>query len=60
MDRERRRTLRDLEIQALEAICEVELEAMRADEAERAARRLIATDNLRESGYRLLMREPSV
>jgi SARP family transcriptional regulator, regulator of embCAB operon len=51
-----RRTLRDIEIQALEAICEVELEAMRADEAERAARRLIATDNLRESGYRLLMR----
>ena len=51
-----RRTLRDIELQALEAICEAELDRHRADEAERVARRLIATDALRESGYRYLMR----
>jgi DNA-binding SARP family transcriptional activator len=51
-----RRTLRDIELQALEAIGEAEIERDRADEAERVGRRLIATDPLRESGYRLLMR----
>jgi len=51
-----RRTLRDIELQALEAICDAELAQARAPEAERVARRLIATDSLRESGYRYLMR----
>ena len=51
-----RRTLRDIELQALEAICEAELDQHRPAEAERVARRLIAADALRESGYRLLMR----
>lgn len=51
-----RRTLRGIELQALEAIGEAELDRDRADEAERVGRRLIATDPLRESGYRLLMR----
>jgi len=51
-----RRALRDMELQALEAICDAELAQRRPDEAERAARRLIAADPLRESGYRALMR----
>jgi len=51
-----RRTLRDIELQALDAVCEAELAQHRALEAERAARRLIALDPLRESGYRHLMR----
>lgn len=51
-----RRTLRDIELQALEAIGEAEIDRRRADEAERVGRRLIAADPLRESGYRLLMR----
>ena len=51
-----RRTLRDIELQALEAICDAELAQGRAPEAERVARRLIGTDSLRESGYRYLMR----
>lgn len=51
-----RRTLRDVELQALEAVCEAELDQRRAGEAERVARRLIAADALRESGYRYLMR----
>jgi len=51
-----RRLLRGIEVQALEAIAEAELAQGRADEAERVARSLIATDALRESGYRLLMR----
>jgi DNA-binding SARP family transcriptional activator len=51
-----RRTLRDIELQALEAIGQAEIERHRADEAERVGRRLIAADPLRESGYRLLMR----
>jgi SARP family transcriptional regulator, regulator of embCAB operon len=51
-----RRTLRDIELQALEAICDAELAQARAPEAERVARRLIAADQLRESGYRYLMR----
>ena len=51
-----RRTLRDIELQALEAVCEAELAQHRALEAERVARRLIALDALRESGYRFLMR----
>ena len=51
-----RRTLRDIELQALEAVAEAELDQGRAAEAERVARRLIAADALRESGYRLLMR----
>jgi DNA-binding SARP family transcriptional activator len=51
-----RRTLREIEVQALEAIGEAEIDQRRPDDAERAARRLIATDPLRESGYRLLMR----
>ena len=51
-----RRTLRDIELQALEAIGDAEIAQRRPDEAERVARRLIAADALRESGYRLLMR----
>jgi len=51
-----RRSLRDMELQALEAICEAELDQRRAEEAERVARRLIVRDPLRESGYRYLMR----
>jgi len=51
-----RRTLRDIELQALEAICDAELAQGRASDAERVARRLIVADGLRESGYRLLMR----
>ena len=51
-----RRTLRDMELQSLEAIAEAELDRRRPDEAERVARRLIGVDPLRESGYRLLMR----
>lgn len=51
-----RRTLRDIELQALEAIGEAELDQGRPAEAERIARRLIAADALRESGYRQLMR----
>lgn len=51
-----RRILRDIELQALEAICETELDQRRPAEAERVARRLVAADALRESGYRLLMR----
>jgi DNA-binding SARP family transcriptional activator len=51
-----RRTLRDLELQALEALSEAELDQHRPADAERVARRLIAADALRESGYRLLMR----
>ncbi len=51
-----RRTLRNIELQALEAIGEAEIDRQRADEAERVGRRLIAADPLRESGYRLLMR----
>jgi len=51
-----RRTLRDTELQALEAIGQAEIDRHRADEAERVGRRLIAADPLRESGYRLLMR----
>lgn len=51
-----RRTLRDIELQALEAIGDAEIDQARPDEAARVARRLIASDGLRESGYRLLMR----
>ena len=51
-----RRTLHDIELQALEALGDAELDQARPDEAERVARRLIARDALRESGYRLLMR----
>lgn len=51
-----RRTLRDIELQALESIVEAEIDQRRPPEAERAARMLIARDALRESGYRLLMR----
>ena len=51
-----RRTLRDIEMQALEAICDAELDQGRAADAERVARRLIGIDPLRESGYRGLMR----
>ncbi|MGH2490118.1 MAG: AfsR/SARP family transcriptional regulator [Candidatus Limnocylindria bacterium] len=51
-----RRTLRDIELQALEAIGDAEIDQSRPEEAERVARRLIASDSLRESGYRLLMR----
>ncbi len=51
-----RRTLGDIELQALEAIVEAEIDQKRPPEAERAARMLIARDALRESGYRLLMR----
>lgn len=51
-----RRTLRDIELQALEAIGDAEIDQARPDEAARVARRLIASDALRESGYRLLMR----
>jgi DNA-binding SARP family transcriptional activator len=50
-----RRTLRDIELRALEAIGQAEIDRHRADEAERVGRRLIAADPLRESGYRLLM-----
>ena len=51
-----RRALRDVELQSLEAIGDAELDQGRAGEGERVARRLIARDSLRESGYRLLMR----
>ena len=51
-----RGTLEAIEVQALEAIGDAEIEQSRPDEAERVARRLIARDALRESGYRLLMR----
>jgi DNA-binding SARP family transcriptional activator len=51
-----RRTLHDIEMQALEAIGEAEIDRHRADEAERVGRKLITADPLRESGYRLLMR----
>ena len=51
-----RRTLRDIELQALEAIGQAEIDRHRSDEAERVGRRLITADPLRESGYRLLMR----
>ena len=51
-----RRTLHDIELQALDAICEAELAQGRPLEAERVARRLISADPLRESGYRFLMR----
>jgi DNA-binding SARP family transcriptional activator len=51
-----RRILRDIELQALEAICDAEIDQHRPAEAERVARRLIAADPLRESGYRSLMR----
>ena len=51
-----RRTLHDIELQALEAIGQAEIEHRRAEEAERVGRRLIAADPLRESGYRLMMR----
>jgi DNA-binding SARP family transcriptional activator len=51
-----RRTLRGIELQALEAIVEAEIDQRRPAEAERAARTLIARDGLREAGYRLLMR----
>ena len=51
-----RRVLRDIEMQALEAICDAELAQHRPEEAERVARRMIAADPLRESGYRGLMR----
>lgn len=51
-----RRTLGDIELQALEAIVEAEIDQGRPAEAERAARTLIARDALREAGYRLLMR----
>ena len=54
-----RRTLADIEVQALEAIADAELARGRPDEAERVARRLIARSALRESGYRLLMRAPA-
>ena len=51
-----RRTLREMELQALEAMCEAELDQDHLVEAERVARRLITADPLRESGYRALMR----
>jgi DNA-binding SARP family transcriptional activator len=51
-----RRTLGDIELQALEAIAEAELDQNHPAEAERVARRLIGRAALRESGYRLLMR----
>src|SRR3954468_14993857 len=51
-----RRTLRDISLQALEAICDAELAQARPAEAGRVARQLIARDELRESGYRYLMR----
>jgi DNA-binding SARP family transcriptional activator len=51
-----RRALGDIELQALEAIVEAEIDQRRPAEAERAARALIARDILREAGYRLLMR----
>ena len=51
-----RRILRDVQIQALEAIGEAEIERRRPDEAERVGRNLVAIDPLREAGYRLLMR----
>lgn len=50
-----RRTLRDTEVQALEAIADAELAQSRPLEAERVARALVALEPLRESGYRLLM-----
>jgi DNA-binding SARP family transcriptional activator len=51
-----RRTLHDVRLQALDAICDAELAQDRPTEAERVARQLIAADPLRESGYRFLMR----
>jgi DNA-binding SARP family transcriptional activator len=55
-----RRALRDIELQALEAITEAEIDRRRPEEAERVARRLIVEEPLRESGYRLLMRALAV
>jgi SARP family transcriptional regulator, regulator of embCAB operon len=51
-----RAVLRDIELQALEAIADALVDQGRPDEAERVARRLIAADPLREAGYRALMR----
>jgi len=51
-----RRTLLDVRLQALDAVCDAELTQERPSEAERVARQLIVTDPLRESGYRFLMR----
>ena len=51
-----RRTLHDVRLQALDAICDAELAQGRPLEAERVARQLIAVDAIRESGYRFLMR----
>jgi DNA-binding SARP family transcriptional activator len=51
-----RRTLREIEVQGLEAVADAELARGRPLEAERVARRLLGRDPLRESGYRLLMR----
>jgi DNA-binding SARP family transcriptional activator len=51
-----RAVLRDIELQALEAIADALVDQGRPDEAERVARRLITADPLREAGYRGLMR----
>jgi DNA-binding SARP family transcriptional activator len=51
-----RRILKDIELQALEAVADALIDQARPEEAERVARRLIAGDALRESGYRVLMR----
>ena len=51
-----RRVLRDIELQALEAIAEAEIDQGRPLEAERVARSLVSRDPLREAGYRVLMR----
>jgi len=51
-----RSLLQGTEVQALQAIAEAELALGRLDDAERAARRLVGLEPLRESGYRLLMR----
>ena len=51
-----RRILRDIELQALEAVADAEVAQGRAVEAQHVARRLVTTDPLREAGYRLLMR----
>ena len=51
-----RALLQGTQVQALQAIAEAELALGRLDDAERAARRLVALEPLRESGYRLLMR----
>jgi DNA-binding SARP family transcriptional activator len=50
-----RRTLHDIEVQALEAIADADLAQLRPLEAERVARVLVTLEPLRESGYRLLM-----